>query len=177
MNSFKTCSLAVVAIALGACGPAPVENGSTPDESGVAQVESAVTKAIPGTTCVVEATTPYKYDNGTMSAQASVWDCEQDYAVIYVCSTLEKRSVSSTGTVTWTAVPGSRSCYGETNTDFGGQTANATPYVPGVYRQRAQAAIKLSPTTWTPSQPSTCGTLSSDVPCNFTAVVSGNVTL
>ncbi|WP_233595771.1 MULTISPECIES: hypothetical protein [Corallococcus] len=136
-----------------------------------------MTKSIPGTTCVVEATTPYAYDDGRISAQASVWDCSQDSPIIYVCSVVEKKSVSSTGTVTWTAVAGSRSCYPETNTDFGGQTANATPSAAGVYRQRAQAAITLNATTWTPAQPSTCGTLASNVPCKFMEVVSGNVTL
>ncbi|GMU08608.1 hypothetical protein [Corallococcus caeni] len=178
MFKFKTCSLAVVALAFSACGPAPEAKEPAPAGGDVAQVQSEVTKAIPGTTCVVEATTPYTYDvGGPISAQASVWDCDQDYPIIYVCSTVEKRSVSSTGTVTWTAVAGSRSCYPETNTDFGGQTANPTPYAAGVYRQRAQAAIKLNATTWTPAQPSSCTTLSSDIPCTFTAVVSGNATL
>ncbi|RKH57203.1 hypothetical protein [Corallococcus aberystwythensis] len=176
MLKFKTCSLAVAVLAFSACGPAPEATEKTP--SGIAQVQSEVTKAIPGTTCVVEATKPYTYDiGGPISAQASAWDCDQDYPIIYICSTVEKRSVSSTGTVTWTAIPGSRSCWPETNTDFGGQTANPTPYAAGVYRQRAQAAIKLNATTWTPAQPSSCATLSSDIPCNFTAVVSGNVTL
>ncbi|WP_239470650.1 hypothetical protein [Archangium violaceum] len=145
------------------------------------QLEAKVTKAISGTTCVVEATDPYKYDSGPyanmISAQASVWDCEEEYPIIYVCSILEKKSVSSTGTVTWTAVPGSRSCYPETNTDFGGQTATPTAYSAGVYRQRAQAAIKLNATTWTPAQPSTCSTLANDVPCVFTSVVSANTPL
>ncbi|RYZ43015.1 MAG: hypothetical protein EOO71_05445 [Myxococcaceae bacterium] len=177
MNRFKTVGFAMVAFALSACGPAP--EGAEPTATGgdIAQVESAVTKAIPGTTCVVEATTPYAYDDGRISAQASVWDCSQDYPIIYVCSVVEKKSVSSTGAVTWTAVAGSRSCYPETNTDFGGQTANPTPYAAGVYRQRAQAAIKLNATTWTPAQPSSCTTLGSNIPCKFTEVVSGNVTL
>ena len=177
MKIFKTCSLAAMAIAFSACGPTP--EATEPPGSGaeVTQVEAAVTAPIPNTDCVVEATKPYTYDTGTMSAQASVWDCSQSYPIIYVCSTLEKRSVSSTGTVTWTAVPGSRSCYPETNTDFGGQTANPTPHAPGVYRQRAQAAIKLDATSWTPAQPSTCTTLSSNIPCKFTGVVSGAASL
>ncbi|WP_241759462.1 hypothetical protein [Pyxidicoccus parkwayensis] len=136
-----------------------------------------MTTPVPKTTCVVEATDPYVYDNGTMSAQASVWDCSQDYPIIYVCSTLEVQSVSSTGAVTWTPVPGSRSCYPETNTDFGGQTANPTPYAPGVYRQRAQTAIKLNARSWTPKQPSTCTTLANDIPCVFTSVVSSAISL
>ena len=68
------------------------------------------------------------------------------------------------------SVPGSRSCYPEKNTDFGGQTANPTPHVPGIYRQVAQAAIKLSATKWTPVQPSSCTTLANDIPCAFTSV-------
>ncbi|WNG17833.1 hypothetical protein F0U63_26510 [Cystobacter fuscus] len=178
MNHFKTYGLAVVAIAFSACGPAP--EGSKQAE-GVARTESALTAPIPNTTCVVEATEPYKYDSGPyagqISAQASVWDCSQDYPIIYVCSIIEKRSVSSTGTVTWTAVPGSRSCYAETNTDFGGQTATPTTNPAGTYRQRSQAAIKLNATTWTPAQPSTCSTLSSNVPCAFTSVTSPSVAL
>jgi hypothetical protein len=177
MFQFKTCSLAVLALAFSACGPAPEAKEPTPEADGIAQVQSEVTKPVPATTCVVEATNPYAYDDGRISAQASVWDCEDRYPIIYVCSIVEKRSVSSTGAVTWTAVPGSRSCYPETNTDFGGQTATPTPYAAGVYRQRAQTAIKLNATTWTPAQPSTCGTLSNDIPCKFTEVVSGNVTL
>lgn len=177
MSNFKTWSLAVAAIAFSACGPAPEATEPSGSGADVAQVESAVTNPIPNTTCVVEATNPYTYDTGTMSAQASVWDCDRSYPIIYVCSTLEKRSVSSTGVITWTAVPGSRSCYPETNTNFGGQTANPTPYAPGVYRQRAQAAIKLNATSWTPAQPSGCTTLSSNIPCNFTGVVSGAVRL
>jgi hypothetical protein len=176
MSNFKTWSLAVAAIAFSACGPAPEATEPTASGADVAQVESAVTTAIPKTKCVVEATDPYTYDTGTMSAQASVWNCAQSYPIIYVCSTLEKRSVSGS-TVTWTAVPGSRSCYPETNTDFGGQTANPTPYAPGVYRQRAQAAIKLNATTWTPAQSSSCTTLSSNIPCTFTSVVSAATTL
>ncbi|WNG36990.1 hypothetical protein F0U60_27100 [Archangium minus] len=179
MNHFKTYGFAVVAMAFSACGPAP--EGTEQAESGIARTESALTKAIPNTTCVVEATEPYTYDSGPyagmISAQASVWDCSQDYPIVYICSILEKRSVSSTGTVTWTAVPGSRSCYAETNTDFGGQTATPTTYTAGTYRQRAQAAIKLNATTWTPAQPSTCSTLSSNVPCAFISVTSASVSL
>ncbi|MFP2905599.1 hypothetical protein ACLESD_11185 [Pyxidicoccus sp. 3LFB2] len=173
MKNFKTSSLALVTLALAACGPAPeaTEPAGSPDD--VAQVESAATKPIPNTTCVVEATLPYTYDYVTVSAQASVWDCSQDYPIIYVCSIVEEKSVSSTGTVTWTALPGSRSCYPETNTDFGGQTANRVAYVPGrIYRQRAQAAIKRNATAWIPAQPSTCSTLANDIPCVFTSVVS-----
>ncbi|WP_223635952.1 hypothetical protein [Corallococcus sp. EGB] len=178
MFKFKTCSLAVMALVFAACGPAPEAKEPAPAGGDVARVQSEVTKAIPGTTCVVEATNPYTYDvGGPISAQASAWDCDQDYPIIYICSIVEKKSVSSTGAVTWTALPGSRSCWPETNTDFGGQTANPTPYAAGVYRQRSQAAIKLNATTWTPAQPSSCTTLSSDIPCEFTEVVSGNVTL
>ncbi|NMO15630.1 hypothetical protein HPC49_03015 [Pyxidicoccus fallax] len=178
MNSFKTCSLAVVTLALGACGPAPEGKEQAPSGAELAQAEAAVTRPIPNTTCVVEATSPYTYDNVTVSAQASVWDCDQDYPIIYICSIVELRSVSSTGTVTWTALPGSRSCWPETNTDFGGQTANRVTYTPGsVYRQRAQAAIKLNATTWTPAQPSSCTTLANDIPCTFTSVVSAGVTI
>lgn len=176
MSNFKTWSLAVAAIAFSACGPAPEATEPTGSGADVAQVESAVTTAIPKTKCVVEATDPYTYDTGTMSAQASVWNCSQSYPIIYVCSTLEKQSVSG-GVVTWTAVPGSRSCYPETNTNFGGQTAAPTPYAPGVYRQRAQAAIKLNATSWTPAQSSSCATLSSNIPCTFTSVVSAATTL
>ncbi|OJH36724.1 hypothetical protein [Cystobacter ferrugineus] len=179
MNHFKTYGFAVMAIAFSACGPAP--EGTEQAESGVARTESALTKAIPNTTCVVEATEPYTYDSGPyankISAQASVWDCSQYYPIIYVCSTLEKKSVSSTGAVTWTTVPGSRSCFGETNLDFGGQTATPSTYSAGTYRQRAETAIKLNATTWTPAQPSTCGTLSSNVPCAFTAVTSAGIAL
>jgi hypothetical protein len=172
MNQLKTCSLAVMAFAFSACGPGL--EGAEQAERGaeIAQIEAKVTKAIPNTTCVVEATDTYTYGTGTITAQASVWGCSKSYPIIYVCSIVEKRSVSSTGTVTWTAVPGSRSCYPETNTDFGGQTANQTTYTAGVYRQRAQAAIKLSATTWTPAQSSTCSTLANNVPCAFTEVVS-----
>ncbi|QSQ27192.1 hypothetical protein JY651_20755 [Pyxidicoccus parkwayensis] len=177
MKIFKACSLAVAAMTISACGPAPEGAEQTGSAAEVAQVESAVTTPVPKTTCVVEATDPYVYDNGTMSAQASVWDCSQDYPIIYVCSTLEVQSVSSTGAVTWTPVPGSRSCYPETNTDFGGQTANPTPYAPGVYRQRAQTAIKLNARSWTPKQPSTCTTLANDIPCVFTSVVSSAISL
>jgi hypothetical protein len=179
MNHFKTFGLAVVAITFSACGPAP--EGAEQTGRGVARAESPLTTSIPNTTCVVEATEPYKYDSGPyankISAQASVYDCSQSYPIIYVCSTVEKKSVSSTGVVTWTAVPGSRSCFGETNLDFGGQTATPTTYSSGVYRQRSQAAIKLNATTWTPAQPSTCGTLSSNIPCAFTAALSSEVTL
>jgi hypothetical protein len=177
MRIFKTCSLAAVAIAFSACGPAPEAMEQSGSGADLTQVEAAVTAPISKTKCVVEATDPYTYDTGTMSAQASVWACTQSYPIIYVCSTLEKQSVSSTGTVTWTEVAGSRSCYPETNTHFGGQTANPTPYVPGVYRQRAQAAIKLTATTWTPAQPSSCTTLSSNIPCAFTSVVSAATSL
>ncbi len=177
MSKFKTCSLTVVAIAFSACGPGPEGVEQTGRGAEISQSEAKVTKAIANTTCVVEATNPYKYDTGTISAQASVWGCSQSYPIIYVCSIVEKRSVSSTGTVTWTAVAGSRSCYPETNTNFGGQTANPTPYAAGVYRQRAQAAIKLNATTWTPAQSSTCSTLANNVPCTFTEVVSAGNTL
>ncbi|WP_239014477.1 hypothetical protein [Archangium violaceum] len=112
-----------------------------------------------------------------MSAQASVYDCSTSYPIIYVCSMLEKRSVSSSGTVTWTPVEGSRSCYPEKNLDFGGQTANRTVYTSGDFRQRAQAAIKLNATTWTPAQPSGCTTLANDIPCVFTSTVSVGVSM
>ncbi|WP_257457288.1 hypothetical protein [Archangium lipolyticum] len=181
MSKLKTCGLAVFAIAFSACGPGQDGAEQTGSGAEIAQLEAKVTKPISGTTCVVEATNPYKYDSGPyanmISAQASVWDCDQDYPIIYVCSIVEKRSVSSTGTVTWTAVPGSRSCWPETNTDFGGQTAAPTAYAAGVYRQRAQAAIKLNATTWTPAQPSTCTTLANNVPCALTEVVSAGNTL
>ncbi len=143
----------------------------------VTQTRAALTKAIPGTTCVVEATEPYTYSNDVISAQASVYDCSQSYPIIYICSTVEKKSVSSTGAVTWTAIAGSRSCFAEKNLDFGGQTANHTVYTPGVYRQRAQAAIKLNATTWTPTQSLSCGTLSTNVPCTFTEVLSPEISL
>jgi hypothetical protein len=171
MSLFKTRSLALLTLALAACGPTP--EGTEPAQGDLGQAEAAATKPIPDTTCVVEATKPYTYDGVTVSAQASAWDCDQDYPIIYICSTVEERSVSSTGTVTWTALPGSRSCYPETNTDFGGQTANRVPFTPGtVYRQRAQAAIKLNATTWTPAQPASCATLANNIPCAFTSVVS-----
>lgn len=177
MTHFKMCGLAAVALAFSACGPAPEGAEQTASGSDLMQAEAAVTNPIPDTTCVVEATSPYTYSNGTMSAQASVWGCAQAYPIIYICSTLEVRSVDSTGAVIWTPVPGSRSCFAETNQDFGGQTANSQPYAPGVYRQRAQAAIKLNATTWTPAQPKTCTSLANDIPCWFTGAVSANTRL
>jgi hypothetical protein len=176
IHTKKTCTLAVVALALGACGPAPEGAEQTSSGNDLVQAEAAVTNPIPNTTCVVEATTPYTYDGVNVSAQASVWGCAQSYPIIYICSTVEVRSVDSAGTVTWSPLPGSRSCWAETNLDFGGQTANRVPFAPNsVYRQRAQAAIKLDATTWTPAQPKTCTSLANDIPCWFTGAVSSNV--
>ncbi|MFY0577443.1 hypothetical protein ACN28S_26765 [Cystobacter fuscus] len=68
MNHFKTCGLAVVAMAFSACGPAP--EGAKQAE-GVARTESALTAPIPNTTCVVEATEPYKYDSGPYAGRSA----------------------------------------------------------------------------------------------------------
>ncbi|WP_245767165.1 hypothetical protein [Stigmatella erecta] len=145
-------------------------------------IEAGVTSPIANTSCVLEATEPSQYgpnvDNVYMiSAQASIYDCGQSYPVLYTCSVLEKKSVSSTGTVTWTAVAGTRSCYGDTNSSIGGQTSNPITYSAGTYRQRAQGAVKLNATKWSPAQPSTCSTLSSNVPCTLKEVVSNPATL
>ena len=178
MNTFKLYGLALAAITVGACGPAPEDT----QQVEVGQLEAKVTTPLANTSCVLEATAPSKYGpdvNGIykLSAQASIYGCGQSYPVLYTCSILEKRSVSSTGAVTWTAVAGTRSCYGDTNSTIGGQTSNPIDYAPGTYRQRAQGAVKRNATTWSPAQPSSCGTLSSNVPCTLKEVVSEAVTL
>jgi hypothetical protein len=178
MKTFKLYGLALAAITVSACGPAPEDTRQA--ETG--QLEAKVTTPIAKTTCVLEATAPGKYGPDTngiykIDAQASIYGCDQSYPVIYTCSILEKQSVSSTGAVTWTAVAGTRSCYGDTNSTIGGQTSNPINYAPGTYRQRSQGAVKLNSTTWSPAQTSSCGTLSSNVPCTLKEVVSGSVTL
>lgn len=175
MNTVKTYGLAMLAIAFSACGPASEQAQGGAE---TAQLESMVTAPIKKTTCLVEATEPGTYGpdvNGVrkISAQASIWDCSQDYPIVYTCSILEKQESNGT----WTAVPNTRSCWGEVNSDFAGQTSNPIVHAAGTYRQRAQGAIKLNATTWSPAQPSTCATLSSNVPCTFKEVISDAITL
>ncbi len=175
MNHFKTYGLAAMALALSACGPGGMEQAQGGE---TAQLEAKVTTPIANTKCVLEATDPSKYGpdgNGVwkISAQASIWNCAQSYPVIYTCSILEKKDASGN----WSAVAGTRSCWGDTNSTIGGQTSNPITYAAGTYRQRAQGAIKLNSTTWSPAQSSSCSTLSSNVPCTFKEVLSGGNTL
>jgi hypothetical protein len=182
MTLFKPCGLAVAVIAFSACGPAPEVESPAGSDSGSVQIEAGVTTPIGNTQCVLEATEPGKYGPNTnnvymISAQASIYGCGQPYPVLYTCSILEKKSVSSAGIVTWTAVAGTRSCYGDTNSTIGGQTSNPIPYSAGTYRQRAQGAVKLNATTWSPAQSASCSTLSSNVPCTLKEVLSNPATL
>jgi hypothetical protein len=182
MTQLKPCGLALAVIAFSACGPSPEVDTWNGNDSETVHIEAAVTTPLAKTSCVLEATEPSKYGPNTdnvfmISAQASIYGCGQSYPVLYTCSILEKKSVSSTGAVTWTAVAGTRSCYGDTNSTIGGQTSNPIPYSAGTYRQRAQGAVKLNATTWSPAQSSSCGTLSSNVPCTLKEVVSNPATL
>lgn len=153
-------------------GPSPQGGAET------AQLEAKVTAPIASTTCVVEATEPGKYGPDSnnvykIDAQASIYGCSQSYPIIYTCSILEKKASNGT----WSAVAGTRSCWADTNSSLGGQTSNPITYASGIYRQRAQGAVKLNATTWSPAQPSSCSTLSSNVPCTFKEVLSNAISL